>query len=231
MTGRTTARVAGVAFLVYIVAGIADMLLHAPATAGGDIAARLGSMRQHETQIGVIILLQFTQAFCALILGVTLFGLTRGVDPEIARMGMVCRLVEGVLGALAVPETMALRWLAAGAGGAALEPGAVHALAAYLLHGGTAFTATFFAAGSACFAWLLLRGRMIPLLLARVGVVASVLLVVVLPLQAAGFLHGAYLQIVWLPMLLFEVPVAVWLIVRGVRLPGGASLDELLAAR
>ena len=83
-----------------------------------------------------------------------------------------------------------------------------------------AFTATFFAVGSTIFSYLLLRGRMIPIPLAWLGVVASVLLVVALPLQVAGFLHGRLISLEWLPMLAFEVPLALWLLIKGVAAPG-----------
>jgi hypothetical protein len=49
-----------------------------------------------------------------------------------------------------------------------------------------ALPATFFVVGSTLFSWLLLRGRMIPIPLAWLGVVASVLLVVCLPLTTRG---------------------------------------------
>ena len=80
----------------------------------------------------------------------------------------------------------------------------------------------FFAVGSTLFAWLLLRGRMIPAALAWLGLLASALLVVILPLQRAGLLGGAAggfsgaAWLVWSPMLVFEVTFAVWLIVKGV---------------
>jgi hypothetical protein len=80
-------------------------------------------------------------------------------------------------------------------------------------------SATFFAVGSTLFAYLLLRGRMIPVPLAWLGVVASILLVVGLPLQLAGFLHGPVTALIWLPMAAFEVPLALWLIVKGVAPP------------
>jgi hypothetical protein len=79
--------------------------------------------------------------------------------------------------------------------------------------------ATFFAVGSALFSWLLLRGRMIPVALAWLGVLASVLLVVGLPLQLAGFLHGPVTQLMWIPMAAFEIPLGLWLLVKGVRMP------------
>jgi Domain of unknown function (DUF4386) len=65
----------------------------------------------------------------------------------------------------------------------------------------------------------LLRGRMIPAPLTWVGVVASVLSVVGLPLQLAGWLHGPIAMLMWLPMLAFEVPLGLWLLSRGVAAP------------
>lgn len=77
--------------------------------------------------------------------------------------------------------------------------------------------ATFFAVGSTPFCWLLLRGRSVPVPLAWLGVAASVLLVGALPLQLARALPAIVAQIMWVPMLAFEVPVAIWLIVKGPR--------------
>ena len=61
----------------------------------------------------------------------------------------------------------------------------------------------------------LLRGRMIPVPLAWLGVVASILIVVGLPLQLAGVLHGAVTQLMWLPMAAFEIPLGFWLLIKG----------------
>jgi hypothetical protein len=85
-------------------------------------------------------------------------------------------------------------------------------------------SATFFAIGSTLFSWLLLRGRMIPVPLAWLGVLASVLLVIFCPLQLAGLLGGPVTSYMWLPMLLFEVVLALWLIFKGVAIPTARQL-------
>ena len=80
--------------------------------------------------------------------------------------------------------------------------------------------------GSAAFAYLFLRGRMIPVPLAWLGLVASALLVVGLPLRLAGWLNDTIAALIWLPMLAFEVPLGLWLLLRGVAAPtapGGGS--------
>jgi hypothetical protein len=43
-----------------------------------------------------------------------------------------------------------------------------------------------------------------------------VLLVVGLPLQIAGFIEGPVTLFMWIPMALFEVIFALWLLIKGV---------------
>jgi uncharacterized protein DUF4386 len=219
MTRTTNARVAGFTFLFYIAAGIASLIVMGRAAAGEGIAARLAAIAQHTTDVRVVILLDLGQCFSALVLAVTLYAITREEDPDLAMLGMICRVGEGLIGATGIPQTLSLLWLATAAGANAPDTKAAQALGAYLLRGDGTLSATLFAAGSTCFCWLLLRGRMIPVPLAWLGVFASVLIVVCLPLQLAGFLRGPILSFMWLPMLAFEVPLAVWLLVKGVAAP------------
>jgi hypothetical protein len=194
------ARIAGFTFLFYIGAGILSMVLSGWATHGEGTAARLASMAQHPT----------------------LYAITREEDADLAMLGLTCRVVEGVLAAIVIPRTLGLLWLSTAVGPGDPDTGAAHALGAFLFQAGTwspVLGGTFFAVGSTLFSYLLLRGRMIPVPLAVLGVAASALLVVGLPLRLAGFLHGPVTWLMWLPMAAFELPLAVWLLVRGVRVP------------
>jgi hypothetical protein len=178
MTRATNARLAGITFLVYIAAGVGGMALGGAAQAQGT-AAKLAH-----------VVLGLLANFSALVLAVTLYGLTRDQDRDLAMLALTCRVGEGLLGT--IPGNMNL-------------------------------SATFFAVGSTLFCWLLLRGRMIPLPLAWLGVVASVLLVVGLPLELAGLLGGRATGLIWMPMTAFEVPLALWLIIKGVANPSTQS--------
>jgi hypothetical protein len=109
---------------------------------------------------------------------------------------------------------LSLATAAPGAG--AQDVAAANALGAFLLMPGSMIGATFFAVGSTLFSYLLLRARTIPVPLAWLGVLASVLLVMALPLQLAGFLKGPMTWYVWMPMLAFEVPLGLWLLIKGV---------------
>ena len=159
------ARVAGITFLFYIAAGIISL-----AMAG---------------QTNVTAVLSLLTSLSALVLGVTLYMITREQGPALAMLALTCRVLEAVSGEAAI----------------------------------------FFAVGSTLFSWLLLRGQLIPVALAWLGVLASVLLVVILPLQLAGLFGGptswsaSVTWLVWLPMLVFEVTLALWLVVKGVAMP------------
>jgi hypothetical protein len=166
MTLRTNARIAGVTYLLYLVVGTSSLVL------GG---------RTQATELFSVL-----TSFCALVLGVTLYAITREQDRDLALLGLMCRVIEAIPG----------------------QPGYV-----------------YFAVGNAIFCWLLLRGRMIPTGLARFGLAASVLLAAVLLLQRARLL-GAVTDwsssITWiasLPVLVFEVAFAGWLLVKGVAPP------------
>lgn len=166
MIRTTNARVAGVTFLVYIAAGITSLAL---------------SGRPHVTDV-----LSVLMSFSALVLGVTLYAITRTEDPDLAMLALTCRVIEAIPG----------------------QPGEL-----------------FFAVGSTLFAWLLLRGRMIPAALGWLGVLASALLVAILLLQRAGPSGGAMswassmTWLVWFPMLVFEVTLALWLLFKGIAGP------------
>jgi uncharacterized protein DUF4386 len=216
MTRTANARLAGGVFLVYIATGITSMVLSGQATAGAvGTAARLASMAQHATLVRVDIVLTLLQAAYAMVLGVTLYSLTRGQDRDLAAMGMCCRVAEGVVAALSPLRSLGLLSIAAASGAAASDDAAANALGAFLLRAGGwtgGIAATCFAAGSTIFCYLFLRARSIPIGLAWLGVVASILLVVVLPLQLAGFVSGPVTVYMWLPMLAFEVPLGLWLL-------------------
>ena len=221
MTRATNARLAGFVFLLYIATGVTSMVLSGQATSGAEgTAARLASIAQHAQIMRVNIVLMLLQAAYAVVLGVTLYAITRDQDRDLAVMALCARVGEGLINAVAPLRTLALLSVAAASTAAAgADAAAVTVLGALLLKMGgwtTLISATCFAVGSLLYSYLFLRARSIPVPLAWLGVVASILLVVALPLELAGFLEGPVTDFIWLPMLAFEVPLALWLLIKGV---------------
>ncbi|HEV8398755.1 MAG TPA: DUF4386 domain-containing protein [Gemmatimonadales bacterium] len=215
MTRTTNARLAGFAFLFYIAVGVPAMILMSRATNGDGIVAKLASVAQHVGDVRLAMVLSLLGSCSALVLAVTLYAITREQDAELAMLGMACRLTEGVAGAVSLTSTLGLLGLVANQAGA--PDAAKQTLGAFLLGDSPLVAATFFAFGSTFFAYLLLRGRMIPIGLAWLGLAASVLLAVGLPLQLGGLLQGPATRLIWFPMLAFEVPLGLWLLIKGVK--------------
>jgi hypothetical protein len=174
--------------------------------------------------VRAVVLLSLLTSFAALVLAVTLYAITREQDSDLAMLALTCRVAEGVLNAaIGLVATVRVLWLGTAAQPGTPEAATTHAQGEFLfkvLGWNPIIGATFFAVGSALFSWLFLRGRMIPVTLTWLGIVASILLAVALPPQLAGFLRGPVTQLIWLPMLVFEVALALWLLVKGVAAPG-----------
>lgn len=230
MTRNTNARVAGFTFLFYASVGVCIEALMHQARGSGRGAAELVRIGQYATNVRLSILIVLLECVSALVLGVTLYGITRDQDHELAMMVLVCRVAEGVLGMSNIPNYLGLLWLAKPGGGAGTpDITTTNALRTLLLMPvpTVPLGTIFFAVGSTIFCWLLLRGRMVPVSIAWLGLFASGLLAVVLPLQLAGFSTGpltGYVQ--WLPALLFQIVLALWLLIKGVATPVRARIAD-----
>ncbi len=215
MTRRTNARIAGIAYLLYIAAAFPSMLLSGRATSGAGMVEKLANMALHATDVRLAAVLSLIGCLCALVLAVTLYALTREQDRDLALLALTCRVAEGVTGAVSIPTTLGLLALATAAGTNTPDPRAAGAVGAFVLAQPWLIGAAFFAVGSTIFSWLLLSGRMVPVWLAGLGVVASAVVALALPLQLMEVLPGLVAQLIWLPVAVFELVLAVWLIAKG----------------
>jgi hypothetical protein len=222
MTRRTNARIAGITFLLYIVVGVAGIILFNPVESADGTAAKLASIAEHAWRVRLTLLQYMAFMVFALVLAATLYAITRDEDPDIAVLAFSCRVVEGMLNGLAVIATAGLLWLGTGSSAAALEPAGINALGTTFFKSlGWLFItpAWIFSVGSTLFSYLFLRARSIPVWLAWLGVFGSVLLAVLLPMQLIGLLKGAATDYIWAPLAVFEVVLAFWLIIKGVGPP------------
>jgi len=140
-------------------------------------------------------------------------------------LAFACRVGEGLVGAVPL-TTLGLVWLATNAGPTAPDAASAQGLAALLLKVGdwqTITAALLFAVGSTIFSFLLLRGRIIPAPIAWLGVVGSALPVITLTIQLTGGLLGPLTNLAWLPVAVFELTVAFWLIIKGAAAPAARS--------
>ena len=216
MTRRTNATIAGIAYLLYIAVAFPSMVISRRATAGADIAARLANMAQHAFDVRLAAVLTLIGCFCALVLAVTLYAVTRVQDRDLAMIAFTCRVAEGVTGGTGIAATLALLSIVTATASNAPDIPATQTLASFIFADTVFVAATFFAVGSTIFSWLLLRGRMVPTWLGWIGVVGSALAAVAMPLQALGVLSDSIAQLTWAPVGIFEILVSIWFIIKGV---------------
>lgn len=220
MTNTSHARVAGGVLLLYIVTGIAALAIVAPISGATAIADKLTLIAADPWRVRIAIVLAPLMSVYALVLGVTFRALTRDHDPDLAMLGFAFRSAEGVIGLTLTVATVTLLWLATADTAASLDPAARDAVGSLLVRVDRAnpFLSAFaFSMGSLCFSVVFARARSIPTLMARLGVAASAILVVILPLQLAGLPVGGAIVAngAWLPMLVFELALALRLLAKG----------------
>jgi hypothetical protein len=209
-------------FLLYIAMGITAMILFSPVDSAVGTGAKLAAIAEHAPRVRIVIVLSQLMIVDALVLAVALYALTRDQDPDLAVLALAFRVAEGVIGAVFLVGTLGLLWLSTASVAAAPDAAAANALGALLLkaEGWSPIIGAFpFAVGSTLYCWLFLRARSIPVPLAWLGVLASILLVVLLPVRLVGFVAGPVATFMWLPMLVFEVVLGLWLLIKGVAMP------------
>jgi hypothetical protein len=217
----TNPRLAGSAYLFYMAVGISNEVLTSRALSAEGTAARLTRIATYAIDMRMTIILKLCECLAAFVLAVAFYAITREQGQELAMLGLVCRVAEGIFVASLIPNTQGLLWLASVRTGAGVpDVATTNALAAFVMRPGAAIGAVFYAAGSLVFSHLLLRGRMVPVSLAWWGVLSSALLVIGLPLQIAGFLTGPLTGYQWVPSILFAFVLALWLLIKGVATAG-----------
>jgi hypothetical protein len=228
VTQRNDARLAGVLYLSYIALNMASAILFGRAAAGADIVQRLANIQRMIAEVRVSILLDLLQILCAVGLAVTLYRLTSGVDRTVATIAMLFRAGEGLLGASYIGGQVRLMHLAA----AVPDHSATAALfGSYIFNRPDAeFSEFCFVVGGFLFAYLLLRGRLIPSSLAWIGVISIGAQAVCVPLQIAGFIHESIVDRIWLLIMCYEIPLGLWLIARGIK-AGDPAMSTVSYAR
>jgi hypothetical protein len=222
MTRKTNARIAGAAYLIYIVVAFPMLRLYSRATRGDGIDAKLTQIAAHASDVRLTVILTVACTFIAFVLAIAMWNITRDEDAEIAMVGLVSRIAEGLPGAIFIPGALGLLWLTTASGSNELEPATTRAIGELLLQSqdwSGIIAAMFFAVGSTAFAYLFLRGRIIPTPLALLGLVGSMALAVSLPFQLAGYIRRDVVGVLWIPLAAYEIPLGFWLIIKGAAVP------------
>jgi hypothetical protein len=149
----------------------------------------------------------------------------KAVGPTLALLAMLFRLGEGLLGSLPLLGKLELMQLATTRAVGAANGFGDLSLGNEILHRpGNGLSEFCFVVGGFLFAYLFLRGRLIPRWLAWIGVVTIGAQLICIPLHIATMVPGSIVNWLWFPILLYEVPLGIWLIVKGTESPHYSSI-------
>lgn len=218
MTQRTEGRLAGYTYLAYIVFAMSAAILSGKTTAGVDTPHMLATLRSMISEAQITVLLDLLQIACAIVLAVTLYRLSRTVAATIALLAMAFRFGEGLAGFVPLLGKLELMKLATASNSSCANSAECLAIAGEIFNRPDDLFGQFcFVVGGFLFAYLLLAGRLIPRWMAWTGVITIGLQLICVPLYVATILPGRVVNWLWFPILLYEVPLGLWLILRGIR--------------
>ena len=234
---RQTARIAGAAYLIQYVTSVFPEFYVRPALiVTGDAVRTASNIAAHAQLFRIAIVSDLLAGVAVVILNAALYQLLAPVHRGLARFAAFWRLVEVSVGsAIAVSGFIVLSLLSGARPLQPFEPRELQGLAHVVIgarESGFMILLLFFGLGSTTYMYLLVRSRYIPRALALLGLVGSALAALValtrmlLPaLVEAAFtavrawppVALALLALVLAPILLLELALGLWLLVKGVR--------------
>lgn len=222
------ARLAGAMFLFVNAIGIFAEVFVRGSLLSGDVTQVAQNIIDSERLYRFSIVSDLAMLTGGLVLIWALYVLLRPVNRDLALLAVFLRIVEtAVTAAATVGSLIAVRLL----GGAeylnVFESGELHALSRLARNAfgfGQDVGFIFLGLGSAVFAYLLLRSRYIPWILAGWGVFASLLLatynlvIIVFPGAVETLMYVSLA-----PMGIYEITLGFWLLIRGAKIPASLA--------
>ena len=220
------ARLAGLGYLVIIVSGIyAEFVVRARLIVPDDAAATASNITAAEPLFRTALASEFVMLLCDVGVALALYVVFRSVSRNLALLAAFFRLVHAaIVGANLLNAYMPLLLLGSGLSSLGIAQRQALALLYLEAHAyGYAVGLVFFGAYCLVLGYLVLRSRYVPrvlgvlLLLAAAGYLADSFARTLLSDYAA--VESTFALLVFGPAFVAELSFALWLLVRGVRVP------------
>jgi hypothetical protein len=223
---RTAAKVAGWSGLLTVaIVVFGNFVLLSPLTVPGDAAATAQNIVAHQTQFRITVVCFLAYSLGVVVLLSALYIILKPVNPGLALVGALSRLVFALLWLLSTLNMLsALRILGSATYLQAFEPDRLQAMARLSLAANFDdyyVGLPFFGLAATIYAWLWLKSKYIPRGLALFGIISSAWCVICAFVYLI-FPHFNKIVNDWLfdfPMALFELGLSFWLLFKGLKEP------------
>jgi hypothetical protein len=222
------ARVAGFIYLFAMALGIFSQVFVLGKIVTDDAGSLASNVAHYEGLFRLGIAVDVITFVTDVIIAWAFYELLKTVDRSLALLGALLRVADGaILAVTTFGGLITLRLLSGVAYLHSIPGDQLESLARVFTSArGLGFYVgfVFLGVGSTIFAYLLFKSRYVPRVLAGWGIVASILLAggslgVILSSWFADHLSMAFM----VPMFFYEVPLGVWLLTKGLRLPPAAA--------
>ncbi len=218
---QKAARVAGLAYVLIIVTSMLAMVFGSfKLIVEGNDAATFSNLMANELLFRITAAYDLIMYASVVILSIALYAILKTVNKNLALFALCCRLIEAIMGCLAVLSSLVVLQLLNGENySAVFEAEQLQALVGLFLDVHSAALSiliVFISLGTIVFCYLFFKSKYIPRILAVFGIF-SFLLVLIKAFVVILFPLPAMIQIVFhLPGILFEVIIGLWLLIKGV---------------
>jgi hypothetical protein len=218
---RKTAIVVGALYLISYVGVFAGAALVEPVLSGPDY---LATVYPNRTQLVLGVLVELVNAIAVIGIGALLFPVLKRQNEGLALGYAGVRVVEGIASVLVSVSVLPLidlsrEYIAGGADAASLQAAGAFALA-QRHWASDLLLLVFFALGALILYTLLYGSRLLPRFIPIWGFIAVAMVVAGNLLPVPGMEEGFHpAQLLFFPIILNELFLAVWLIVKGFRSP------------
>jgi hypothetical protein len=228
------AKVAGILYLFTILtANFVEFYVRRKLIVPADAVRTATNIAQNERLFRLGITTDLIMLAASVMLVAPLYVILKPVSRSLALLAMFWSLVEcAIAAATAGIDFAAVLSLVGVNFSPALNTEQLQALARLLISldaGGNRAAALFFGLGSTLFCYLWFKSRYIPRLLAALGILAS-LVPTFVPLSTIVFSSLADLPLrrarTGIPIVIFEVAVGLWLLIKGINAPGPSGSPE-----
>jgi hypothetical protein len=219
------ARVAGFIYLFAMALGIfSQVFILGRVVVPGDAAATASNIMASEGEFRLGIAVDVVTFVSDVVIAWAFYELLKPIDKSLALLGAFLRIADGsILAVTTFSGLITLRLLSGVDYLQAFDASQLQSLARLFVSArGLGFDVgfVFLGLGSTVFAYLLFKSRYIPRALAGWGIFSSLVLAIgsLAMILFPGFAANASM-IYMLPMFFYEVPLGLWFLIKGVRVP------------
>jgi hypothetical protein len=218
---RAYARLAGLMFLVVLAFYITGLAITSVVAGSGTFDERTQRIIASEGLYRVALVSSLLGVLSTVLLATGLYVAVRPVDGNLARIALLFRTGEAVIGAVGIVISFAVLELRLSlADATAFDTDQLGVLAGFLSAAPSGeISAIFFSLGSTIFFYLFLRSSYIPTALAAWGLFASVVYAALWFAQLLVPESSGLVVYASVPALIAEVSTGLWLLIKGIRTP------------